>query len=88
MQLYQKDPDAVLDYVIDWSTWLGIDTIATSTWTADSGITVDSEQETTTTATVWLSGGTAGSRYNVVNEITTNAGRTENRTIVIEVRER
>lgn len=83
-----KDPDAVLDYSVDWSAWLDTDTIATSAWTAATGITVDSDTNSTTIATVWLSGGTAGRNYAVTNRITTAAGRTDDRTIIIKVRER
>lgn len=90
MTSFLKDPAAVLDYELDWSTWLATvsDTIATSTWTADTGITVDDESNTTTTATVWLSGGTAGVTYSLVNRITTAGGRTDERTITVAVRER
>jgi len=86
-QIFEKDPNAILDYVIDWGTWLAGDTIITSTWTAETGITAVSDTETATTATVWLSGGTAGSDYNVVNRIVTALGRTDDRTLLIRVRE-
>lgn len=79
--VFYKDPDAVLDYVRDWSTFLGADTISTSTWTAPAGITVNSSSNTTTTATVWLSGGTEGTTYAVRNRITTAGGRTEDHTL-------
>lgn len=85
-QTFVKDPDDVLDYQIDWSDWLPTgDTISTSTWTADTGITVDSESETTTVATVWLSGGTVGNTYSVRNRIVTTGGRTKDKTIRIRV---
>ena len=81
-----KDPDAVLDYSINWSTWLVTgDTIVTSTWTADTGITIDSDSNTTTATTVWLSGGTAGESYGVTNHIVTDDGREDDRTITILV---
>lgn len=80
-----KDPDAVLDYQHDWSTWLGADTISTSTWTA-SGLTVDSDSNTTTTATVWLSGGTTGQVVTVTNRVVTAGGRTEDIELVIRVK--
>lgn len=88
VETFTKDPDAVLDYQIDWSDWLGADTISASTWAADTGITVDSETETTTAATVWLSGGTAGDDYVVTNEIVTAGGRTEQRSLLIRCRQR
>lgn len=82
---FYKDPSAVLDYTIDWSDWLDTDTISTSSWTVPSGITQSAETETTTTATVWLSGGTADNVYEVTNTITTAAGRTDQRTLIIHV---
>ena len=87
-QTFVKDPDATLDYIIDWSEWLDTDTISTSTWTVPTGLTNVSDSNTTTTATIWLSGGTAGQRYTVSNRIVTAAGRTEDRSITIKVRQR
>jgi hypothetical protein len=87
MSSFNKDPDAVLDYTVDWSDWLGTDTISASTFTAESGLTVDSSTNTTTTTTVWLSDGTVGSAYRVVNHITTVAGREEDKTITIKMKE-
>jgi hypothetical protein len=37
---------------------------------------------------VWLSGGTVGERYTVTTRITTSAGRTDDRSIEIWVRQR
>lgn len=85
---YTKDPDAVLDYSIDWSDWLDADTISTSTWTVETGLTKGTVSNTTTLTTVWLSGGTAGTSYSVSNRIVTAGGRTEDRTFYIEMRER
>ena len=83
-----KDPDAILDYTIDWETWLESDTISTVTWTVPSGITKDSDSNTTTTATIWLSGGSAGVEYPILCKIVTAAARTDNRTIYIKVAEK
>lgn len=85
---FNKDPQAILDYQIDWSAWLVDDTIATSTWTVPTGITNTTSSNTTTTATIWLSGGTVGSQYKVVNTIVTAGGRTEERTLKIVVMQR
>ena len=85
---FVKDPQAVLDYQINWASWLGVDTISTSTWTLPTGITKASDTRTTTTTTIWLSGGTDGSSYNLVNTIVTAGGRTEERTITIVVENR
>lgn len=88
MAVYIKDPDSILDYKIDWSAWLAADTILSSTWIVPTGLTKTSQSNTTTTTTVWLSGGTLGQNYQVTNRITTNQNRTEDRTFDIVVRQR
>jgi hypothetical protein len=90
MKGYVKDPDAVLDYGFDWGPWLGTDTIATSTWIVESPLTIvpASESNDSTTTLVYISGGTAGQDYDLTNRITTNDGRTDDRTIKIKVRSR
>lgn len=89
--VYSKDPDAVLDYPIDWKPWLdaaGGDKIATSTWTLSAGIANSGETKSLTLTVIWLSGGTPGQSYLVANRITTVGGRTEERTIQINVVDR
>lgn len=84
-----KDPEAVLDYTFDWSAWLAAsETISAHTVAVADGITLDSEAEVDGVVTVWLSGGTAGTRYAVACLITTNQGRTDERTRYVDVRER
>jgi len=87
--LIKKDPEAVKDYQIDWSDsgngWLGSDTISSSLFTVGAGLTIDSQSNTTTTATVWLSGGTAGQKYKVNCHIVTAAGREDDRSFDILV---
>lgn len=85
---YIKDPAATLDYGLDWSAWLEGDTIATSTWTIPAGLTTADDSNDTTTTTVWLGGGIAGTTYRVTNQITTAGGRTDERTIRITVSDR
>jgi hypothetical protein len=85
MNQYSKDPNATLDYKVDWAAWLGTDTIFTSTFTVPTGITKSSETNNPTDATVWLSGGTAGQSYQIINRITTVGGRTDDRTFLIVV---
>lgn len=80
-----KDPDEVLDYRIDWSGRLDGDTISASTWVVPIGITQDSASNTTTSATIWLSGGTSGEQYTLTNRVTTNGGRTLEQKITLRV---
>lgn len=84
---FVKDPQAKLDYKIDWSDWLDADTISTSTWTVPTGITGSNMSKTATTTTIWLAGGTAGTTYSVTNHIITAVSREDERTIKIKVKE-
>lgn len=88
MNGYIKDPNAVLDYTWDWSAWLGADTIASKTVTVPTGITLASSSFTTTSVTAWLSGGTAGTIYTIECKIVTTGGRTDERSIMVQVAER
>jgi len=84
-----KDGASILDYTIDWSDWLATgETISASTWTVPTGLTSTDTGVTTTSATVWLSGGTRDTVYVVTNEIDTNQSRTAQRSLVIRVEER
>jgi hypothetical protein len=86
----QKDPDEVKDYGLNWADWLNEntpdDTISTSDWTATAGITLGVKSNDTTTTTQWVSGGTHGSDYVLVNRIVTAGGRTAERALLIQVR--
>lgn len=91
---FVKDPQATLDYIINWGdNWLGTDTISASTWTLPSNMAHPQLVKVTDTfdndkATVWLSSGTVGTSYDVINRITTAGGRTDERTIVLAVRQK
>ena len=83
-----KDPQATLDYRFDWSAWLTPDTISSVTWTVPVGITQTAATNTTTTATIWLSAGTVGTRYTIVCRITTAAGRIDERSLIVSVQQK
>lgn len=95
MTVFAKDPIAVLDYTLDYNDAAdpyleGGETISTSTWSvAPTGeLIIDADSNTTTTATVTVSAGTAGNVYRLTNTLTTSAGRTEERSIILRVQER
>ncbi|MDX0654222.1 hypothetical protein GOL39_18295 [Sinorhizobium medicae] len=83
-----KDPDEVKDYSLDWSALLVDDTISASTWTLASGVglTIGASSNTDTLSTVWLSGGTAGVNYELLNRVVTTGGRTYDQTVKLKVR--
>ena len=85
-----KDPDAVLDYQIDWSDWLADgESIVTSEWIV-TGATIDSEESTATVSTAWISGGSVGTMISLTNRITTDnaPARVDDRTLIIKVTQR
>lgn len=92
MPTMKHDPDAVLDYGIDWKPWLvSGDTITTSSWEiseGDGALAIDSEFSDSHVAGVWLSGGNNGVKYKVTNHIMTAAGREDDRSLTILVQER
>lgn len=78
LAIVRKDPDAELPYSIDWNAWLlAGQTVVSSTWVADTGITIMGGANMPTLAspiaTVWLSGGTPGTDYIITNHVTTSS---------------
>lgn len=84
---FEKDPDAILDFSIDWTDWLAGDTISTGTWIVQSGLTKVKSFYTTSKDTVFVSSGVAGQTYSLTNRITTANGRVNDETIYILVKE-
>ncbi len=87
MPTYYKDSADVLDYSLDWAAIIPTDTIATSTWTPPTGITAAVPSIVGKITTIWLTGGTTGTTYPVVNRVVTAGGRTIERTIHIRVKD-
>jgi len=86
MDTFIHDPDAVLDYVINWATWLGADTISTSTWTLSStDIVTTDDSHTDTASTIWISGGVGNRKYTATNHIVTSLGREQDDSIMLIV---
>lgn len=84
-----KTPGATLDFKQDWSGWLPSgDTIDSSSWSVETGLTIDSSSNNTTTATAVISGGTAGKVYKVENTIVTANGLDETMTWFVTVQTR
>lgn len=87
---FKKDPDAILDYTVDWTEWLSAiaDTITTSVWILDPSVTAVSDSHTGTKATVFISGGTMETSVVITNRITTVGGRTDDRSITLKIASR
>jgi hypothetical protein len=80
-----KAPGSILDYSVIWTDWLDSDEIDTSTWSVPTGLTKVKDSKTVEISTVWLSGGTVGTTYSVVNTITTIGTRTQQKTVKVRV---
>lgn len=90
---YDKRVAEVKDYRLEWDLriWMNGqltdvgDTVTTSAWVVEAGITKDSDTKTTTSTTIWLSGGIVGVEYTLTNRVTTAQGRTYERSILVNV---
>lgn len=77
----------VLDYTADFTLWLAAgDLIGSAVFEVPtlSGLVIDSEANTPTTATVWLSSGNPGT-WQVNCAIMTMGGRTKNQPLQIDI---
>lgn len=91
--VFNHDPNADLDYGIDWRTngWLAAgESIVTSTWTVPTGLTGHDDSTDGDVTIIWLRGGTAGTKYTVTNHIITDTvpPRKEDRSLILICRER
>lgn len=82
------DPDETLDFIWDWSKRFAPgETISGDvTWIVPGGITKQDQTQTTTAATIWLTGGTIDQDYDITCRVATNQGRTMDYTKMIRCR--
>ena len=94
MSFLLKDPQATVDYAVDWrADYLDeTDNLADSRWAIEpdepGGATIASDRFTLSEAQVTVGGGIAGHRYRLINTIRTASGREDTRSIVIRVEAR
>ena len=84
-----KDGGDDLDFVLNWVDIIPTaDSIASSTWTIPAGLTSHDETFTAKTTTVWLTGGTEGTQYQLTNVIVTDSvpPRTFERDVILKVK--
>ena len=83
-----KDPNAKLDYTINWTQWLDTDTITASGWKVSSPeLIIESDSNTNISTTVWLSAGLVGQVYTVTNRISTALGRLQEQSFRLKIKE-
>lgn len=98
-----KDKDELLDYNIDWSRFLGADTISAVTWFIDAADGTKTEVSATdvvdglqfvqgtytnTIATIRLGIGTNNKRYKITCKITTVGALQYERSVFLRVKEK
>lgn len=89
---FEKQPADVLDYDIDYATWLpDSDEIATAvaTVTPADGLEVETTLliQNNTRVKIWVSGGVTGTTYKVEITVTTDDGRVKQDEIRFRVKE-
>lgn len=81
-----KDPNATLNYSVDWSDNLTGETIGTSTWSSSpTGLTVGTGSISSLSTTTSVAGGTAGYVYVVSNKVYTSNGIVDERSFTLRV---
>lgn len=93
MSLILKDPDAALDYEVDWGDiYLGDDRIASSFWTVlpggDGAPTIELDEHDGRVARVSIAGGRAGHVYRLSNQMVTEGGLQDRRSFMVRVEKR
>lgn len=98
MTEFKKDPDAELDYGVDWNEYLESEELITnSTWeivtdNSESGdleiLTSPSPTLSDGLAKVWVTGGIERKTHKIRNRIETDKNRQDDRTFRIRITER
>ena len=93
MSFVLKDPEALLDYAVDWGAeYLSEDALLASSWSVSpeepGGAAIAGSQFDLKLATVQVAGGVPGHIYRVTNHVTTASGREDSRSIMLRVEKR
>jgi hypothetical protein len=89
-----KDANAILDYSFDWSSWLNVrgvlDTIDSYNLDLSGSTTAQiiTHAAQAGVVTAYVSGGAVGETLKLRCRIVTNQGRTDDRTVYLQVGER
>jgi hypothetical protein len=93
MSIHLKDPQAILDYGIDWPpNWVGDAAISSVLWVVTpsepGGIVVQDEVVEDLRTSVRLGGGVPGHVYRVAASVILSDGRADERSLTLRVEER
>lgn len=92
MSFYLKDPDATVDYAIDWTPYLDGRSIAASGWAVApveaGGLAVGETSFDDARTAVRVGGGIVGHAYRLANRVTLSDGSSDDRSIALRVEQR
>lgn len=93
MSLLLKDPDALLDYSVDWGTdYLSGDALASSSWSVSpdgpGSLTIAGSSFDLLVSSAQVAGGEPGKIYRLSNTVMTAGGRRDCRSVVVRVEKR
>lgn len=93
MTLLLKDPEATLDYCVDWGAeYLAGDVLSESGWTISpaeaGGLSIVTNRFDLLVSSVQVGGGVAGHIYRLTNHVVTAEGREDSRSIMLRVEKR
>ena len=93
MTLLLKDPEATLDYSVDWGAdYLTGDVLTESSWTVSpaeaGGVSIVSSRFDLLVSTLEVGGGHPGRIYRLTNHVVTGEGREDSRSIMLRVEKR
>lgn len=88
-----KDPEAVLDYAVDWGAeYLSGDAVSQSGWDVvpaeAGGVAIVESSFDDRVSKVTASGGVPGRLYQLTNRVVLESGRVDSRSIVLRVEKR
>lgn len=92
MSFYLKDPDAAVDYAIDWAPDLEDRTIVASAWSVTpaetNGAAIGEASFESGRTAARVSGGVAGHVYALANHVTFSDGSSDDRSLALRVEQR
>lgn len=92
MTIHLKDPDATIDYLIDWGGKLGERSVAASDWAVTpsepGGLVIADDGIDGARTRATLSGGVAGHVYRATCQVELSDGRIDERSISLRVEQR
>jgi hypothetical protein len=92
MSFYLKDPQAIVDYAIDWALYLDGKAIVASAWSVApaeaGGVAVAEASFDPTRTAARAGGGLAGHVYRLANQVTLSDGSSDERSLTLRVEQR